>query len=130
MALLLGLALIVLAQFAAPVHADDRSYYFPQVLIEAEIHPDGSMTVVEERTFSFDGRFTGAWEYIYLKHNASIKDVLVSEGRAYRQGLPERATYPVYFTLRSTRLSTSTGALRRPMSSEPLQFPILWRMLC
>jgi len=77
--LVLGLALILLAQLAAPVGAASRSYYFPRVLIEAEIHPDGSITVVEERTFHFDGSFRGAWEYIYLKNNASIRDVLVGE---------------------------------------------------
>jgi uncharacterized membrane protein len=95
----LGLALTVLTQFAAPVRADDdRSYYFPRVLIEAELHSDGSMTVVEERTFSFDGRFRGAWEYIYLKHNASIQDVLVSEqGEAYRQEPPGTRDIPGIF---------------------------------
>ncbi|NMD42049.1 MAG: DUF2207 domain-containing protein [Firmicutes bacterium] len=76
---LLGFSFLLMAQSAAPVRADDRSYYFPRVLIEAVLYPDGSMSVVEERTFSFDGRFRGAWEYIYLKNNASIRDLLVSE---------------------------------------------------
>ncbi|MGI6708442.1 MAG: DUF2207 domain-containing protein [Dethiobacteria bacterium] len=68
------------------------------MLIEAEIHPDGSMTVVEKRTFSFEGRYRGAWEYIYLKHNASIKDVLVSEGgEAYRQEAPGTRDIPGIF---------------------------------
>ena len=49
----LGLALAVLTQFAAPVRADDdRSYYFPRVLIEAELHSDGSMTVVEAVSYT------------------------------------------------------------------------------
>ena len=87
------LVMVVVALWAVPVQA--RSYYFPRVLIEAELHPDGSMSVVEERTFSFDGEYHGAWQYIYLKNNASIKDVLVSEqGRPYSempagtQGIP------------------------------------------
>jgi len=112
--LVLGLALILLAQLAAPVGAASRSYYFPRVLIEAEIHPDGSITVVEERTFHFDGSFRGAWEYIYLKNNASIRDVLVGEaGIPYRQEAPGRATSPASFTWRSIpATSTLTGALK------------------
>jgi uncharacterized membrane protein len=56
------------------------------VYIEAEILPDGSMKVFEERTFRFDGRYRGAWLYIPLKYNTSIIDVVVSEnGDAYRQ---------------------------------------------
>ncbi|MGM0653654.1 MAG: DUF2207 domain-containing protein, partial [Bacillota bacterium] len=66
--------------------ADDRSFYFPEVVIEAEIKPDGSMEVVEDRTFSFDGHYQGAWQYIYLKHNAEIRDVRVSEsGQPYEE---------------------------------------------
>lgn len=97
--LCLGLLLFFLAQLPAPACADgDRSYYFPRVLIEAEVHPDGSMTVVEERTFSFKGRYRGAWQYIYLKVNASIKDVQVSEqGEAYRQEAPGTQDIPGIF---------------------------------
>ncbi|MDZ4133313.1 MAG: DUF2207 domain-containing protein [Dethiobacteria bacterium] len=65
---------------------DDRSFHFPSVIIEAEVNPDGTMSVTEERTFRFDGRYRGAWAYIYLKHNAAIRDVLVSEGgEPYRE---------------------------------------------
>ncbi len=82
--LCLGLCFIFWAQFAPPVQA--KSFHFPKVLIEAELHPDGSMSVVEERTFNFDGRFRGAFQHIYLKHNASIRDVQVSEqGEPYEQ---------------------------------------------
>ena len=65
---------------------DNRSFFFPTVFIEAEILPDGSMKVVEERTFRFDGRYRGAWLYIPLKYNTAITDVVVSEeGNLYRQ---------------------------------------------
>ncbi len=77
--LLVLLGFLLVPQSAAQVRADDRSFYFPRVLIEAVLYPDGSMSVVEESTFSFDGRFRGAWEYIYLKNNASIRDLLIGE---------------------------------------------------
>ncbi|NLA26495.1 MAG: DUF2207 domain-containing protein, partial [Firmicutes bacterium] len=94
----MGIFLFALVQFAEPVRADDRSYYFPMVHIEAEIHPDGSMSVVENRTFRFRGRYRGAWEYILLKHNASIRDVMVSEGgEPYRQEAPGTQDIPGIF---------------------------------
>jgi len=67
---------------------DDRSFYFPSVIIDAEIRPDGSMAVVEERTFRFDGRYRGAWSYIYLINNTQISDVRVSEGGVQYSEMP------------------------------------------
>ncbi|NMA92902.1 MAG: DUF2207 domain-containing protein, partial [Firmicutes bacterium] len=97
-ALFLGLVLIFLLCFVTPAYADARSYYFPRVMIEAELRPDGSMGVVEERTFNFNGRYRGAWEYIYLKDHASVKDVLVSEeGVAYEQMPPGTQDIPGIF---------------------------------
>ncbi len=96
----LGLVLIgaILMAAAGPVCADSRSYYFPQVLIEAEVNADGSMRVVEHRTFKFNGRYRGAWEYIYLKNYASIRDVLVGEqGQPYEQMPPGTQDIPGIF---------------------------------
>ncbi|MEW5784972.1 MAG: DUF2207 domain-containing protein [Bacillota bacterium] len=77
---------------------DDRSFYFPSLLIEAAVQPDGSMTVVEERTYSFNGPYRGAWQYIHLKHNASIRDILVSEnGVPYEQMPPGTQDIPGIF---------------------------------
>lgn len=60
-------ALVVLAAalgatlFAAPAHA--KSYSMTKVDIEAEVQPDGSMIVTEQRTFDFNGDYTFAyWE--------------------------------------------------------------------
>ena len=98
--LCLGLILLIQGRLAAPVYADDdRSFYFPRVQIEAEIHPDGSMSVAEERTFSFDGRYEGVFQHIYLKDKASIKDVVISEkGKAYEKVTPDTPGRPgIYF---------------------------------
>ena len=40
-----------------------KSYEMTRVWIDAQVAPDGSMTVTEERTFDFDGDYTFAyWE--------------------------------------------------------------------
>ncbi len=77
--LLVIIAVIVITPASAGAQ-DNRSFYFPSVVIEAEVRQDGSMLVVEERTFRFDGRYRGAWVYIPLKFNATIRDVTVGEG--------------------------------------------------
>ena len=83
---LLIIAAVALLLPAKAGAQDDRSFYFPAVIIEAEVNPDGSMQVVEERTFRFNGRYRGAWSYIPLKNNSMIRDVQVSErGMPYRE---------------------------------------------
>lgn len=79
---------IVLAAGLKPsnVNAENRSFHFPSVTIEAEILSCGSMEVIEERTFRFDGVFRGAWQYIYLDNKINIKDIQVGElNRPYRE---------------------------------------------
>ena len=61
----LAFAVFVLAVFAvaalAPARAYAKSYTMPQVDITAEVQSDGSLHVVEQRTFDFDGSFTAVW---------------------------------------------------------------------
>ena len=47
--------------FVAPTSALAKSYSMPEVNIEATVNADGSLHVVEQRTFDFDGSFTCVW---------------------------------------------------------------------
>jgi uncharacterized membrane protein len=62
--------LIFLAVLAGPVTSIavplfgaivGKSYEFPRVRIDATVQPDGSLDLVEERTFDFDGEFSFAF---------------------------------------------------------------------
>ena len=63
----LALAAIVLAACAlllvvcAPQQAFARSYDMPKMDIAAEAQTDGSLHVVESRTFEFSGDYTAVW---------------------------------------------------------------------
>ncbi len=50
-----------LSLFVAPAPALAKSYTMPEVSIEATVNADGSLHVVEQRTFDFDGSFTCVW---------------------------------------------------------------------
>ena len=52
-------ALLLVA--GAPDRAFARSYTMPKVDITAEVQTDGSLHVVESRTFEFDGDYTAVW---------------------------------------------------------------------
>ena len=43
------------------MRADAKSYSMPKVDIQAQVETDGSLHVVEQRTFDFDGDFTAVW---------------------------------------------------------------------
>ncbi|MBO4365895.1 MAG: DUF2207 domain-containing protein [Eggerthellaceae bacterium] len=45
----------------SPTYAHAKSYTMPEVNITAEVQSDGSLHVVEQRTFDFDGSFTAVW---------------------------------------------------------------------
>ncbi|MCC7571278.1 DUF2207 domain-containing protein, partial [Candidatus Micrarchaeota archaeon] len=47
-----------------PTSVFAKSYNIGQVLIEATVNKDGSMSVVEERVYNFDGSFTFAYQTI------------------------------------------------------------------
>ncbi len=53
---LLALALVLQLAFALPALA--KSYTMGPVVIEAQVKPDGSMSVVEQRSFDFNGDFS------------------------------------------------------------------------
>lgn len=78
----LGATLVlVLAMLAAaccmvaahPAEAWAKSYTMPKVDIAAQVETDGSLHVVEQRTFDFDGDFTTViWPFGEMADNASI----------------------------------------------------------
>ena len=46
---------------ALPGKAYAKSYTMPQVNIQAQLETDGTLHVVEQRTFDFDGSFSAVW---------------------------------------------------------------------
>lgn len=80
--------------FVTPAYA--RSYEITSVNIDATVGSDGSLTVVETRTFDFDGSFNGVYWFIpmgYNENNGNYVEVevlsagIVEDGtlRAYTQ---------------------------------------------
>ncbi|MCL2827066.1 MAG: DUF2207 domain-containing protein [Eggerthellaceae bacterium] len=62
-----------------PVPAFAKSYTMPKVDIAATVGTDGSLNVVEQRTFDFSGDFTAVWwTFSGLPANASLKVNAVS----------------------------------------------------
>lgn len=72
---------------ALPLMADDgRVYEFTDLNITAEVLPDGSMLVSEERTVNFQkGKFNGLYQSIKTGQGIAIEDIIVEEnGRPYQ----------------------------------------------
>ena len=61
LALLVMVLATALALFLAPVPAHARSYSIDRVDIDLTVNADGSIDVVEARTFDFDGSFNGVY---------------------------------------------------------------------
>src|SRR5918994_6669030 len=58
--------------------ASSKSYDFPRVRIDATVTPEGSLLLVERRTFDFRGRFSNA-EFTIDWPSGLIEDLTVSE---------------------------------------------------
>ena len=66
-----GLIAVIIVAIALPIaglalplwlaFAGNKSYDFPRVEIDAAVRPDGSLDLVEHRTFDFDGEFSFAF---------------------------------------------------------------------
>jgi uncharacterized membrane protein len=73
------LAALLLLPFAT--HA--KNYTVDQVVIRAEVQPDGSILYTEDRTYRFEGSFSQA-DYILRRRGFDlIRDIQVSEGDQY-----------------------------------------------
>ncbi|HEX9891144.1 MAG TPA: DUF2207 domain-containing protein [Actinomycetota bacterium] len=74
--LLAGAAVVLSLWPALPAQAKD--YSFPEVRIEATILPDGSLDLVEDRTYAFDGDFSFAFLTIDDHDRSLIEDFTVT----------------------------------------------------
>lgn len=68
--------LIFIIGFNSEVTAKKR-YNIDRVTIEAEVHPDGSMTVKETRLYNFKGKFTYAYRQFPHQEGIIITDVSI-----------------------------------------------------
>lgn len=85
---------MVLVTAVAPAQAEAKSYYVSQVRIEVAVQPDGSMNVVERRTFVFDGSFSWVIQDLVLRGSQGITDIVVSEGgRPYARATSGNKVY-------------------------------------
>lgn len=81
----LGPALFPLAGHALSRALPGRSYDFPRALIDATVNQDGSMSVVERRTYRFRGRYAFAVREIEHDTSDDVSGFSVGEGgRTFR----------------------------------------------
>ena len=108
----LGAALLC---FAASARAD-KDYSISRVTIEARLKPDGSMTVVESRTFAFEGAFSYAYRTIPLDSRVDFREI----------GISDESVSTVFPTPRNpVRSSSGDRAIKWRYAgfSEPKMFP-------
>lgn len=75
-----------------------KSFHFPRVKIDAEVLPDGSLSLKERRTFDFRGQFRGAFFTIDPTHApvTYIEDFTIREGSTeipYERGFSDRGGF-------------------------------------
>jgi len=70
---------LFLASFIFPVSVHAKSFYFPRVQTQITVNTDGSINLVEERTFSFSGSFSEFYWDIPLKSGEDIDNVTLTE---------------------------------------------------
>jgi uncharacterized membrane protein len=70
----------ILSAVAVPIWiaVSEKSYVFPEVRIDATVRPDGSLDLVERRTFDFDGDFSVAF-FTVAWPVSQIEDFKVAE---------------------------------------------------
>jgi uncharacterized membrane protein len=62
----------------------DKNYSIDSVIITSQLHPDGSMDVVEKRTYRFRGHFHWATYFLPIERTGGVVDFSVGEeGKAY-----------------------------------------------
>lgn len=78
----------VVAIAASPKAALAKSYTCPEVTMSAQAQTDGTLRVVERRTFDFDGSFTAVWWKLggNLPGNAEVKVSSVRMARLDAEG--------------------------------------------
>ncbi|MDR0514384.1 MAG: DUF2207 domain-containing protein [Coriobacteriaceae bacterium] len=119
---------------AAPQEAYAKSYTMPQTTINAQAQNDGSLRVVEERVFDFDGSFSAVWwDLGILPDGGSTKINGVSLARAntsggFAKGLPEGTTGNAAGSLAERPVALAANAREGAATSLPeLPFVLSWR---
>lgn len=70
---LLTLVAVLLSLTVSPLHAYAKSFTMPTVDINAQLETDGSLHVVEQRTFEFEGDYSAVWwTFGLLPTNAEV----------------------------------------------------------
>jgi uncharacterized membrane protein len=70
---LLAAMLCLVAVASVPARAYAKSYDMPKVSIKADAQSDGSLHVVEQRTFDFSGSYSAVWWVLDTPANGSLK---------------------------------------------------------
>nr|MBA3728780.1 DUF2207 domain-containing protein [Actinomycetota bacterium] len=89
--LLPAVAVLALVAVLAPGCSllDRKSYTFPRVAIDATVNQDGSLSIVERRTFDFRGEFHFAFFTVEHKQFNDVVEFSVREGEhVYKPGRP------------------------------------------
>jgi uncharacterized membrane protein len=107
---------IAIAALSTPGEAR-KDYGFPQVLIDATVHPDGSLTLDERRTYRFEGEFS------YVTYSIDWPIDRIVEFRVTEDGGP----LPVTPTGTATGTNTTWTFDAR---DEVRTFRITYRALC
>ncbi|MGI6627690.1 MAG: DUF2207 domain-containing protein [Bacillota bacterium] len=85
---------VALGVLACPGTALAKSYHVSNLHIVATVNPDGSMDVVETRTFNFRGSFSWVIQDLSLAGSSGITNIQISEnGRAYALAESGAGTY-------------------------------------
>jgi len=71
---------LIVAALALSACTPGKSYRFPSVRIDATVNPDGSLTLVEQRTYDFRGHFHFATFTVEHKQFDDVIDFHVREG--------------------------------------------------
>lgn len=76
-----GLLTVLLAAWFTIPTAEARSFVFARVEIDATVGPDGSLRIVEERTYRFDGSFSWASYRLPLTGASRIREIRIADER-------------------------------------------------
>jgi uncharacterized membrane protein len=81
-----GVGLVLVSPGRA--HAQSRSEHYGEVNISAELAPDGSMRVVEERQFVYSGSYQGAFYELPLRdgQRVTLNRITDDHGTSYQPG--------------------------------------------
>jgi len=71
--------LVVVAALAVAAPASAKEFRIPRLEVEVELHPDGSMDVVERFTYDFDGVFNVGTRYIERGDYYEVVDMRATE---------------------------------------------------